>query len=340
MLNAVENVPLYKKVENKLLDYIERKKAPVLPKESDLMELFGVSRNTLRRAVLELSGQGILKPVQGHGTLVVKYAGLEKQDIGVVLTDDLKLTDPWVAAIMDGMREALTYLGYNLHLFMCHEYSIAPSNNSVFSHLMSTDRLLGIILLSSLNPGEIQFFAKNELIFLSVNFKYHDIQHPFVNYDFEGAYSRILEHFYHKGFRRIAWLREAARAERTDPCEGAVFYIKSAFARFFEAKQLPPDKVDCEKSIGEQLRALYENRTEVVIVASLSARAEVDEFVSEHPDWQPIIVKSYLSGEKTRGPAIIFNPEDLGREAGILFLRLINNKTNRTPVLIQPELLL
>ena len=339
MLKIAEKIPLYQKIQKELLDYIEETKSSVLPKESELMKLFKVSRNTLRRAVFELANEGILKPVQGCGTLVVKYAGLEKQDIGVVLTDDLKLTDPWVAAIMDGMRDELTHLGYNLHLFMCHEYSIAPSNNSVFSHLLSTHRLLGVILLSSLTVEEIEFFTKNKLNFVSAGFRYANIKHPFVDYDFNSTYSRILEHYYNKGFRKFAWVGEASRDVKTDPCLGMYHYIKDAFANFFKIKHLEYHPVNHNISIVDQLVELYNAKSEVVILPGLSSRDEVKSFIEKCPDWQPVLMAVYLSNEKIKGPAMVFNPEDLGRETGRLFLRIINNKEDNNYVNIQPELL-
>lgn len=339
MLKTAEKIPLYQKIQKELIDYIEENKSSVLPKESELMKLFEVSRNTLRRAVSELTNEGILKPVQGCGTLVVKYAGLEKQDIGVVLTDDLKLTDPWVAAIMDGMRDELTSLGYNLHLFMCHEYSISPSSNSVFSHLLSTHRLLGVVLLSSLTVEEIEFFTKNKLNFVSAGFRYADIKHPFVDYDFYGTYSRILEHYYNKGLRKFACVGEASRDVDTDPCLGMYHYIKDAFIDFSKSKGLEYNPVNYNTSVGEQLAELYQEKPEVVIVPSWSARDEVESFIEKCPDWQPVLMMVYFSNEKIKGPAMVFKPEDLGHETGRLFLRLIKKEEGNNYVNIQPELL-
>lgn len=45
---------------------------PHLPSETDLRELYGVSRITLRRAVSEFCLEGHLKRVHGKGTLVTE----------------------------------------------------------------------------------------------------------------------------------------------------------------------------------------------------------------------------------------------------------------------------
>jgi len=41
-----------------------------LPAEVDLAEIYGVARVTIRRAVLELRGEGLLIVIQGRGTFV------------------------------------------------------------------------------------------------------------------------------------------------------------------------------------------------------------------------------------------------------------------------------
>ncbi len=41
-----------------------------IPSERDLSEQFGVSRNTIRQALMKLEGEGLLSRAQGHGTFV------------------------------------------------------------------------------------------------------------------------------------------------------------------------------------------------------------------------------------------------------------------------------
>lgn len=43
-----------------------------LPNEIELAEIYGVARGTVRRAVLELRGQGLLTVTTGRGTFVAK----------------------------------------------------------------------------------------------------------------------------------------------------------------------------------------------------------------------------------------------------------------------------
>ena len=62
--------PLYEKLKKRLLVTIETENLHMLPNERELMARFGVSRNTLRRAIFELTKENILRPVQGIGTIV------------------------------------------------------------------------------------------------------------------------------------------------------------------------------------------------------------------------------------------------------------------------------
>ena len=71
----VSDAPLYEQVRDRLTHLIlarELSDSNPLPTEPNLMELFGVSRGTLRRAIEELVRDGLLSAEQGRGTFVVQ----------------------------------------------------------------------------------------------------------------------------------------------------------------------------------------------------------------------------------------------------------------------------
>ncbi len=70
MLNST--VPLYEKLKEQLLEHIEKNAPRLLPGENELVAHYGVSRTTVRRALRDLSDAGVIRPVQGLGTLVLK----------------------------------------------------------------------------------------------------------------------------------------------------------------------------------------------------------------------------------------------------------------------------
>lgn len=66
--------PLYQALSDALLEQIQQGELAVnarIPSESELCELYGVGRNTVRHAIADLVGQGVLKTIHGVGTFVV-----------------------------------------------------------------------------------------------------------------------------------------------------------------------------------------------------------------------------------------------------------------------------
>lgn len=82
--------PLYEKLRKKLLEQIEEEHLTSLPNEKELMSRYHVSRNTLRRAIQELTKAKILRPVQGIGTLVNPVSDL-KEDSQILLIYDVAM---------------------------------------------------------------------------------------------------------------------------------------------------------------------------------------------------------------------------------------------------------
>lgn len=70
---AEKQIPRHRDVANKLMERITSGSYPVgslLPTETDLTEMFGVSRHTIREAVRHLQSMGLVLRRQGHGTVV------------------------------------------------------------------------------------------------------------------------------------------------------------------------------------------------------------------------------------------------------------------------------
>ncbi|MEI4828944.1 GntR family transcriptional regulator [Bacillus sp. FJAT-53711] len=68
-------IPLYHQLMERLKDSIEKghwELGDKIPSENQLMDQFGVSRNTAKKAIEELVQEGILYRIQGKGTFVAK----------------------------------------------------------------------------------------------------------------------------------------------------------------------------------------------------------------------------------------------------------------------------
>ncbi len=73
ILDSDSYSPLYKQLMQKLRNDIASGVYPVhsrIPSEQELCEIYGVSRVTVRKALLELTQEGLLKRHQGKGTFV------------------------------------------------------------------------------------------------------------------------------------------------------------------------------------------------------------------------------------------------------------------------------
>lgn len=72
----VKSTPLYLKVAQRILELIQdgSYENGILPSEEQLSKMLGVSRNTLREALAELTNQGIITKKQGVGNILMKSA--------------------------------------------------------------------------------------------------------------------------------------------------------------------------------------------------------------------------------------------------------------------------
>ena len=110
--NSVKRYPLSKQVSDKLEAMIESgdyKVGEKIPTEPQLMEIFQVSRNTIREAVKSLTWAGVLEVKQGDGTYVrssdrfdanmkQKYAQVSLKDIAEA-RNSIEVTISRIAAI-------------------------------------------------------------------------------------------------------------------------------------------------------------------------------------------------------------------------------------------------
>lgn len=343
MLSETTAEPLYEKVKRHLVNYIEEKKPVLLPREQELMKTFGVSRNTLRRGVSDLTEAGILKPIQGRGTLVVKYAGLTPCDIGIIITDTIKLTDPWIARVLESFRGVALKGGYNLNLFMCHDYSLAPSSNSIFSHLSFSQRLGGLLMLSTLNEDEVKCIQKHNIPIITSEFCYVNIPLLSVGFDAKYAIDLILERCLQKNIKRIACV--AQRSNTGIPCTGITNIFMEIIENFAKKHQVPQYPIPNDSLIEEQLYNLYETdlekRPELLVAANLHDRDRVSAFLRNHADWNPILINPYSIGEKVSGSGIIYDSGELGINAFRLFKKVFSGSDmTEKKVLVKPELVL
>ena len=76
-INRASNAPLYKQVKAGLIEYIKASGTShdqPIPSERELAEMLQLSRLTVRRSIVELAEEGVLRRIPGRGTFIVGSA--------------------------------------------------------------------------------------------------------------------------------------------------------------------------------------------------------------------------------------------------------------------------
>ena len=153
MGQLIASPPLYEKLKDELRDYIGRERPRLLPGENELVTHYGVSRNTVRRALRDLTTEGLLRPVQGLGTLVNYDQPPEKRRYILVLADSR--FDSAAHEAFSTLMRVLQDYRLNALLSLVEESSVDEANLRYLLHksegvildqsLSASDRLHGLI---------------------------------------------------------------------------------------------------------------------------------------------------------------------------------------------------
>lgn len=143
---------LFRQVKDFILGQIHKgvyASGEVIPAERELAEKLGVSRYTVRRAIQELVGEGILYRVQGNGTFVHEHKRSthpRSRNIGIVL--------PFCDAememlLLNGMQRALRETKYSMTLLVSNNDS--EKELEEIRHLRN-EHVSGLIIMPSQEP--------------------------------------------------------------------------------------------------------------------------------------------------------------------------------------------
>ncbi|MDG5473179.1 GntR family transcriptional regulator [Jeotgalibacillus sp. ET6] len=179
---------LFEDIKSKILsgDYAAGEK---IPTESALQELYGVSRHTVRKAILELSNDGFLRSEKGSGTYVSSQYLSKSRDnahnkiIGVITT---YISDYIFPSIIRGIEERLKEDNYSLLL--------VSTNNDVDQEKKALEMMLsfgvdGLIVeptKSNLyNPNIAYYlsFKAQDVPLIMINAHYEELDVPFLRLD-------------------------------------------------------------------------------------------------------------------------------------------------------------
>ena len=115
-LNTTSDIPLFEQLKNDLLEQIKKGiyiSGQQIPTETELSELYHVSRITIRRAITELCNEGVLIKKQGKGTFVKERKIFRKLEHTLSFSDACK-TNQMEASTIVTKREVIPYEQYHL----------------------------------------------------------------------------------------------------------------------------------------------------------------------------------------------------------------------------------
>ncbi len=192
--------PLYEKLKKRLLDYIDSENLRMLPNERELMDRYGVSRNTLRRAISELTNEKVLQPVQGLGTLVYPVPEvMENSRILVVFDPDMRL---YQQELFHQLLFQLSRSHLNATVLMLDKENVDVER---FEQVLKGCDGVIIDHFCSFSPVVVDIVRKTGKKFVCVRWQ-PEIDMNFVAEDVNAGFGKLVGHLAGLGHRKIAFI--------------------------------------------------------------------------------------------------------------------------------------
>ncbi len=178
-----------------------------LQSESELGELFSLSRQTVRQATSVLESEGLLERRRGSGTYVISTTVKPKtrtMSVGVITT---YLDDYIFPSIIHGIDKVLTENSYAMRLSIT--YNKVENEMRVLSALLKND-VDGIIVeptksgLPNLNADLYKEIKRREIPCIFINGYYPNLSFPYVAMDDYACGREAVAYLIKKNHRRIA----------------------------------------------------------------------------------------------------------------------------------------
>ncbi|WP_039652872.1 GntR family transcriptional regulator [Clostridium tyrobutyricum] len=200
----------YQQVKDKIIQWGIDEKYKLhekLPTESQLMELFNVSRHTIRKALSDLLHEQYIYTIQGSGVYLSDWKNIisikSNKTIGILTT---YISDYIFPEIIRGLEDTLYAKSYSMLLSSTNNNIMFESNNlkNLLAH-----RIDGLIIeptksaYQGHNTGYFSNLIKHNIPFIMINASYEDVKVPslLVN-DFKGG-SLACEHLLNLGHKYI-----------------------------------------------------------------------------------------------------------------------------------------
>jgi DNA-binding LacI/PurR family transcriptional regulator len=335
----IKTEPLYIQLKNKLEKLIEAENLAMLPRERDLEKLFGISRITVRKAVKELTKEGKVIPVQGRGTMVAKNAPLQSREIGVIAGSYTWHTENLFAVASEETKK----LNYNLSTFVLdiEDKNMAlPSSNTLFSHLIASDRLNGLLLSVKIREESLKHLIKKKIPIVISGFKYKKYNAPSVRYEFHKPIEEMTKKLLETGISKIAFIATMNETEEQDNAIGDFHLFHKSYYDIIKKFRLPEyyfqkRGIESAKDALEKLYALpQKERPQAIVARYFRDRKPAIDFLNEKKDWKPLFISGGPLSENY--PRISAEPGIVVRKSIQLLSQMIENPEKKFEDILIP----
>lgn len=329
-----------------------------IPTESALQSMYEVSRQTVRKAILELSNEGFLRSEKGSGTYVSNQyrsktgGSSHKKTIGVITT---YISDYIFPSIIRGIDSRLNEDNYSLLL--------ASTNNDVAQEKKALEMMLsygvdGLIIeptKSNLyNPNIAYYlsFKEQDIPIIMINAFYEEIELPYLCLDDVQSSYLATKELISKGHTQIGLIAKMDDLQGKYRMKGYIKALEEAKLRFYpeqifsfntETKQtLSTDLKDFLNKNRDTLTAIVCYNDEVGLEVVHACR-QLDIAI---PEELSIIGQdnSYIAKNANIKLTTLTHPQEtMGRDAADWVIKKLQgkkdlpNNTYYQPVLIEGE---
>lgn len=252
-----------------------------LPSENELSRYYGLSRQTVRKAIDILRGEGYIYAEHGRGTFCSDMMRQKKAsgNVAVVMT---YLSDYIFPHIIRGIDEVLDKEGYSILLKSTHNYRKVEAK---CLEEMVQKNIDGLII----EPSKSQIAFKNydifamleryQVPFVFVQGIYHGMEsHPYVLLDDEKGGYMITKHLIDAGHKRIAGFFKADDMQGQERHRGYVRALQEAGIWYDPSIVIWFHTEDMQSLPFEMTKELIQRDTEIDAIVSYNDRVAIEVF--------------------------------------------------------------
>lgn len=262
----------YNMVKEKIVEWIETGKVNPGEKiysENELVQIFGVSRHTVRQAVGDLVHEGLLYREQGAGTfcahrpkqlqqqLQTSSSNTNGKNIGVITT---YISDYIFPSIIKGIESYLTTQGYSL-TFSCTDNNVEKEKQCL--QTMLGRNIDGLIVeptkSSNYNPN-INYYLEleqNNIPYLMINQFYSQLMPPHIIMNDERGGFIATEHLIKLGHEKIIGLFKTDDLQGVHRMQGFIRAFREHGVTFFPEMVITYSTEDVNSKTLNQLQEFF-----------------------------------------------------------------------------------